>query len=108
VSFAPKIKKTDGFVDFAEVDAEKVVAMQKAFIEWPGVYFSHKGVKFVLGKIEIVNKPGLDLVEAGKFFVDDGLFVKTKSGLLQLIELKPESKNFMLSTNFIRGNPNFF
>jgi methionyl-tRNA formyltransferase len=106
-SYSPKITKEDGLIDFSNIEYEKLLGMSKAYIEWPGVYFVCNGKKFVLEEFELVEggrefKVG-EFVEEGNF-----LFVRLSDFLVKIVRLKPESKNSMLASDFLRGNTGFF
>jgi methionyl-tRNA formyltransferase len=97
-SYAKKITKSDGLVDFS--DAEMLYAKYLAFIFWPGVYLE-SGLK--LKEIAIHEENGS--FEAGKILeiAEKGIVVGCKKGALKVFKVQPVSKKEMSVIDYIRG-----
>lgn len=107
VTFAGKIDKNDGNLDFELETASSILAKLKAYSEWPGVFFEYSPKKFQIIKVKMVD----DVVctDNKKLFASNGrLFVNLPDSVLEITEFKPESKNVMKVSDFLRGNANFF
>jgi methionyl-tRNA formyltransferase len=105
-SYAGKIKKCDGVVDWTE-PAKLLERKVRAYNPWPGMSFTlEKGKKKVVLKIneasfaEEKGSPG-EIVEAGK----NSWKIACGSGALELKKLVPRGKKEMTGPEFLRGCP---
>jgi methionyl-tRNA formyltransferase len=97
-SYAKKISKTDGLVDFTRQSAKEIFTKFRAFTPWPGV-FTKDGLK--LKDIELVKGIGKANTIIG---IDkDCVIVTCKSGALKLKKVQPSSKKEMNAIDYIRG-----
>lgn len=105
VSFAPKLKKSDGRLDW-RLPARDLFNRIRAFQPWPGTFFewpcgSGRTVAVLQAAAEPAShgpQPGIILM------VDaDGFLVQTGDGALRVLQVKPESRPSMSASDFARG-----
>jgi methionyl-tRNA formyltransferase len=104
-TLAPKLKKSDGFLDFAE-PAEILARKIRGFWPWPGAsadYISKKTGKSVrvtmaLAKAMSVSQP---MLPAGT--LDENLNVVCSSGVLEIKKIKPAGSALMDFKDFANG-----
>jgi len=97
-SYAKKITKADGLVDFN--DARQVYAKYLAFIFWPGIYLE-SGLKLKEVKLHDVNMQyheGEILDIASEYIV-----VGCTQGSVEIYRVQPPSKKEMSVIDYIRG-----
>ncbi len=103
VSYAPPLKKEDGFVDFT-LSAEELARLIRGLDPWPSAYayFRGKLIKFFRPQVEEDQShkgiPG-EIVTVEPH----SLVVATGQGLLKIREVQVEGKKRMPTTDFIRG-----
>ena len=97
-SYAKKIHKEDGLVDFA--DAVSLDAKFRAFIYWPGI-FLESGLK--LKNVLIESKEGYH--DRGKILaiVDDYALVGCEKGSVKVYEVQAPSKKSVDIISYLRG-----
>lgn len=102
VTFAPIIKKGDGLIDWSQ-PAITIERRVRGFDPWPGAY-SHIGGKLLkIHKARVVAadtklNPG-EVMRAD----EDGFWVATSSGVLELEEVQLENKKRLSGVAFLRG-----
>jgi methionyl-tRNA formyltransferase len=102
VTFAPIIKKEDGLIDWSQ-PAITIERRVRGFDPWPGAY-SHIGGKLLkIHKARVVAadaklNPG-EVMRAD----EDGFWVATSSGVLELEEVQFENKKRLSGVAFLRG-----
>ena len=101
VSYAPVLKKEDGFLDFSR-SAEELSRLIRGLDPWPTAYTRFRGKLLKLFRPKVLDQvssapPGtiVDLKE--------GLIIATGKGLLKIEEVQPEGKRRMKAEDFIRG-----
>jgi len=95
-SYSPKIKKTDGFVEFD--DALIIDRKFRAFKPWPGIYTnSFKINEMRLIDTTSINKKG-EILE-----INDGVIVGCKKGKIKLIKIQVPGKKEILAIDYING-----
>ena len=110
-TFAPKLKKIDGFLDFAE-PAEILARKIRGFWPWPGAsanYISHKTGKSIrvtiaIAEVGAVREPPLVCeppLSAGT--LDENLNVICGSGSLEVKKIKPAGSALMDFKDFVNG-----
>lgn len=103
VSFAPTLKKEDGFLDFKNSDYKKIMNQIRALAPWPGTYCFLGRQRLKIFEIEKTQKklsPGESLVDHG--FLNIGLL--DTSIRLALVQL--EGKKICSDTELINGLKN--
>ena len=105
-TFAPKLKKSDGFIDFNE-PARSLEKKIRGFWPWPGAsvnYLSNKtgkSVRVTIAAADIVNTMNAPGLSAGT--VDENLNVVCGKNALQVIKIKPAGSPLMDFKDFING-----
>jgi methionyl-tRNA formyltransferase len=106
VTRAPKLKKSDGFLDFAE-PAEVLHRKMLGFWPWPGataVYRSKKSgrtERVTFAKAEILRTANPENLLPGT--IDENLNVICGKNRLQIVQLKPENSRLMTFADFVNG-----
>jgi methionyl-tRNA formyltransferase len=105
VSFAPKLRKTDGFIDFSE-SAELLARKIRGFWPWPAAsaaYVSlHTGqpIRLVIAAAECVRSSD-DRCAVGLF--DESLNVVCGRDRLKIVKIKPAGSELMEFRDFVNG-----
>jgi methionyl-tRNA formyltransferase len=105
-SRAPKMKKSDGFLDFTE-PAEVLRRKMLGFWPWPGAtaqYEQKKSAKterVIFAKAEILQVPNPQNLQPGT--IDENLNIICGKDRLQILQLKPENSRLMNFADFVHG-----
>lgn len=105
VSYAAKIKKEDGKIDWNE-SAEKILNRLRAFTPWPGVFTFLKTETspplLKIWKAEVVERSGQagEILEAGK----NGIVIACGKNALRILELQREGGRRMSAQEFLAGH----
>ncbi len=103
---APKLKKSDGFIDFNE-PAGALHCKMLGFWPWPGVsaiYQSKQSGKMervIFAKADILKTDEPARLPAGT--IDENLNVICGKDCLQIMQLKPENSRLMSYADFVNG-----
>lgn len=102
VSYAPMLKKEDGFLDFT-LPAEELSRLIRGLDPWPSAYAYFRGKLIKFFRPEAINEevqavPG-EIVAVG----EEGLLIATGKGLLRVREVQVEGKKRLSVADFIRG-----
>jgi methionyl-tRNA formyltransferase len=103
VSFAPTLKKEDGFLNFKESDFCKLHNQIRALDPWPGTFCYLNNQRLKVFKIEKSNKslrPGETALEMGQ------LLVGTIGGAIRLLSVQLEGKKVCSDSELINGFKN--
>ncbi len=106
VTFAPKLHKSDGLLDFAE-PAEALALRIRGFWPWPGAAAgfisqqTQKTTRVVIALAEVVSAGDTTQLAPGTF--DEDLNVVCGKGRLRIIKLKPAGSALMDFKAFING-----
>ena len=106
VTYAPKLRKTDGFLDFAE-PAEVLAGKIRGFWPWPGASANflsaqtQRSTRAVLALAEVVSEPSAAPLAPGTF--DEQLNVVCGQGRLRILKLKPAGSGLMNFKAFVNG-----
>lgn len=97
-SYAKKISKADGLVDFVSMSADEIYTKYRAYDPWPGLFLD-SGLK--LKDLELVKGIG----KAGVIIAleEDSIILTCKEGALKIKSVQPPSKKQMSSLDYIRG-----
>ncbi len=104
---APKLKKSDGFLDFAE-PAEAVKRKILGFWPWPGasaLYLSEqtgKEKRVTIAIAEVIETTNPSETQPGKF--DENLNVVCGQNALKITEIKPSGSSLMDFRDFVNGH----
>jgi methionyl-tRNA formyltransferase len=105
-TLAPKLKKSDGFLDFAE-PAEVLARKIRGFWPWPGAsanYISKKtgkSIRVTIAGAEVVESSNLANLPAGT--LDENLNLICGCGSLEIKKIKPAGSALMDFKDFING-----
>jgi methionyl-tRNA formyltransferase len=102
-SYAGKLGKRDGIVDFAH-DAVTVWNRQRAVTPWPGAATAFKDRHLLLVRTEPVHRLALDatpgtIVEVGR----EDVIVACAPGALRLASVRPEGRGDLAAAEWARG-----
>lgn len=103
VSFAPTLKKEDGFLDFIKSDYKKIHNQVRALDPWPGTYCylnSQRLKVFAVEKLQRTLKPGETSIEHG--FLSVGII----DGSIRLSKVQLEGKKVCSDTELLNGLKN--
>ncbi len=105
-TLAPKLKKSDGFLDFTE-QADILARKIRGFWPWPGAsanYVSKKtgrSIRVTIAEVGIVDNPNPANLPAGT--LDENLNVVCGFGSLQIKKIKPAGSALMDFKDFVNG-----
>jgi methionyl-tRNA formyltransferase len=104
-SFAPKLKKEDGLIDWSK-PAQDISNLVRGCFPWPGAFTHYKGKSIKIyntcaraSERQSVKEPGA-IANISK----DGIVVVTGEGELIIKELQPEGKRRMTASEFLSGH----
>jgi methionyl-tRNA formyltransferase len=104
-TYAPKLKKEDGLINWAD-SADEICNRIRAFAPWPGCFTSLDKKMLKIWKAKPVvesndkkSKPGA-ILKTSK----NGILVKTGKGALKIEELQLEGSRRMTAEEFIAGH----
>ncbi|MBC7713315.1 MAG: methionyl-tRNA formyltransferase [Rhizobacter sp.] len=103
VSFAPTLKKEDGFLNFKESDYKKLHNQVRALDPWPGTYChlnSQRLKVYAIEKLQRTLKPGETSIEHG--FLSVGL----TDCSIRLTKVQLEGKKMCTDTELLNGLKN--
>jgi methionyl-tRNA formyltransferase len=102
VCYAKKIEKNEGRIDWSK-SSRSVFNKVRAFTMGPGTWTNLDKSKLKIHKVTIINEPSGE--KAGTVIVASGedCWVSTGDGVIQLLEVQPESRNRMHIADFIKG-----
>ncbi len=106
VTFAPKLKKSDGFVNFSE-PADLLRRKILGFWPWPGaaaLYVSKKTArteKVTFASAVLVTTANPRHLKPGT--IDENLNVVCGKGRLQIMQIKPQGSRLMSFADFVNG-----
>lgn len=100
VSFAPTLKKEDGFLDFLNQDSQSILNRIRALDPWPGTYCFLNGKRLKVLKARVYHST----ISAGKMKNDLGsLVVGTLDKTLHLYEVQLEGKKISTDKELLNG-----
>lgn len=103
-TLAPKLKKSDGLLDFGDTALE-IARRVRGYWPWPGgrAVFCHAGGKTWPATIAQVREVPDQADEARAGILNENLQVVTGRGLLEIVEIKPAGKKLMPWADFVNG-----
>ncbi|MDP2981036.1 MAG: methionyl-tRNA formyltransferase, partial [Candidatus Omnitrophota bacterium] len=104
-TYAPKLKKEDGLVDWAK-SADEIYNRIRAFAPWPGC-FTHLDKKILkIWKARPIIDSGDDNLKPGAILEvnKNCILVKTGKGVLKIEELQLEGSRRMTAEEFVAGH----
>lgn len=112
-SMAPMLSKEMAKINWEEQTAEQIKNLVRGLNPIMGAYTFLNGKKIKFWKVDVaksteimVGEP-MDFMRDGTVIVSDkkdGIFIKTKEGILKVIEIQGENAKRMTIQEFLRGN----
>ena len=111
-TLAPMLSKEMAKIDWENKTAVQIKNLVRGLNPIMGAYTFLNGSKIKFWKVDIVNSIDFDVYKAqslenGSVLVSDqkqGLFIKTKQGILSVLEIQGENAKRMSIGDFLRGN----
>ncbi len=111
-TMAPMLNKEMSKIDWKNKTAQEIKNLVRGLNPIMGAYTFLKGKKIKFWKVDVSNKKldeieDIDNLENGTILLADqkeGLFIKTKEGVLKVIEIQGENAKRMSIGDFLRGN----
>ena len=111
-SIAPMISKEIAKINWASNDAQAIKNLVRGLNPIMGAYayLNGKKIKFwsvAIATDEEIIMENMDFLQNGTVLVSDprdGLFIKTKNGILKVLEIQGENARRMGISDFLRGN----
>jgi methionyl-tRNA formyltransferase len=102
VTYAKKIEKNESQIDWNK-SARQIFNKVRAFVMGPGTWTTFNKSKLKIHKVQLVDEPTKE--KAGTVIVASGedCWVSTGNGIVQILEVQPESRNRMQIADFIKG-----
>jgi methionyl-tRNA formyltransferase len=102
ITYAKKIEKNEGLIDWSK-SSRQIFNKVRAFVMGPGTWTTYNKAKLKIHKVNIINEPTQE--KAGTVIVANGedFWVSTGDGIIQVLEVQPESRNRMNIADFIKG-----
>jgi len=111
-SMAPMLDKEMSKIDWENKTAEEIKNLVRGLNPIMGAYTLLNGKKIKFWKVEVANNIGYDednikIFRNGTVIISDprdGIFIKTKKGILRVLEIQGENAKKMPIQDFLRGN----
>lgn len=103
MTYAPPIKKEETVIDFSE-NAEDIINRIKGFYPFPGTSFILNGNSYKIHKAEICSDKDCGCYGEVEEFTKNGLKIKAKGGIINILEIQPAGKKKMSIADFYNGN----
>jgi len=100
VTYAPRIEKEDGLLDFSKTAIE-LDCQIRAYYSWPGCYTIVNNDRIKIHSVSVLED--LNLNSGERTVVNDYPVIGTKDGCLQLNLVQPAGKKIMDGKVFING-----
>ncbi len=102
ITYAHKLEKSDGELDWSQSAAE-LERKIRAFNPWPGAWFEHQGEKFKV--LSAITEPRATSYDQPGTVVDDKLLIACGSGAIRPTSLQRPGKQKLDAEDFLRGFP---
>ena len=111
-TIAPMLDKSMAKIDWENKTAQEIKNLVRGLNPIMGAYTFLNDKKIKLWKVDVANEEeimaeGLEILRNGTVIVSDprdGLFIKTKEGILKVLEIQGENAKRMPIGDFLRGN----
>ncbi|MCK5113605.1 MAG: methionyl-tRNA formyltransferase [Phycisphaerae bacterium] len=109
-TLAPKLKKSDGFVDFT-APAEQITRLVRGAWNWPGAQADFRRADGKIIPVTIANARTVEIhsyngdgcADKTPGSIDGDLYIQTGAGRIEILEIKPAGKRLMLWDDFVNG-----
>lgn len=101
-SYAPPLKKEDGKINWS-MQAKKIFDLIRGTYPWPGAYCYLNKERINIIKAKIIISENKSIPGRIESISSDGLYIGTGSGILSVLEVKPDGKKSMSFADFING-----
>jgi len=106
ISFAPKLKKEDGLIDWSK-PADGICNLIKGCFSWPGAFTYYKGKLLKIYKAQLISSSAHQLISSPGKIVEVSkhqIIIATGKGSLSIQELQIEGKRRMTAQEFVSGH----
>ena len=111
-TIAPMLDKSMAKIDWENKTAQEIKNLVRGLNPIMGAYTFLEDKKIKFWKVDVANEEeimaeGLEILRNGTVIVSnprDGLFIKTKEGILKVLEIQGENAKRMPIGDFLRGN----
>ena len=104
VSFARKITRQDGKIDFSTMTAEHIMRMLRAFTPWPGVWFNYQGNRLMIHQASILSSSSSK--HCGEITsISDGIHIICKDSAIKITQIQRVGGKILPWDAFLRGFP---
>ena len=111
-TMAPMLDKQMSKIDWENKTAEEITNLVRGLNPIMGAYTYLNGKKIKFWKVEVAKNIGYDennikIFKNGTVIISDprdGIFIKTKKGILRVLEIQGENAKKMPIQDFLRGN----
>lgn len=111
-TMAPMLNKEMAKIDWENKTAEEIKNLVRGLNPIMGAYTFLNGKKIKFWKVDVASNIGYDeeniqIYRNGTVLISDqrdGLFIKTKKGILSVLEIQGENAKRMSISDFLRGN----
>lgn len=111
-SIAPMLSKEIAKIDWENQSAEEIKNLVRGLSPMMGAYTYLNGKKIKFWKVQVATEDeivagNMDFLRNGTVIVSDprdGIFIKTKEGILRVLEIQGENAKRMAIQDFLRGN----
>ena len=111
-TMAPMLEKEMSKIDWENKTAEEIKNLVRGLNPIMGAYTFLNGKKIKFWKVEVANNIGNDeenikMIKNGTVLISDqkdGIFIKTKKGILRVLEIQGENAKKMSIQEYLRGN----
>jgi len=112
-TLAPMLDKEMSKIDWQNKSALEIKNLVRGLNPIMGAYTFLNGKKIKFWKVDVaksteITAEGLKICKNGTVIVSnvkDGIFIKTKKGILKVLEIQGENARKMPISDFLRGNP---
>jgi methionyl-tRNA formyltransferase len=104
-TYAPMLKRDDGWMDFAARTAAELYNRWRGFQPWPGAFTTLNGKKLIVHRMALAHEAGLGAAQPGTLRVEnERLFAAcAEETWLELKEVQLEGKKRLAAAEFLRG-----
>ena len=111
-TMAPMLEKEMSKIDWKNKTAEEIKNLVRGLNPIMGAYTFLNGKKIKFWKVEVAKNIGYDeenikMIKNGTVLISDqrdGIFIKTKKGVLRVLEIQGENAKKMSIQDYLRGN----